>query len=126
MQQVKISGIMIGAVAGDVESAPSEVKLFVDKVGLDFDSAKDEKATQEIKLEKADVTTCARKELRFVNFQRVQTLGIFIPGNLGGDEITKIGKLAILGETIMHSGLKRSAAEQESSSKADWLGKGIS
>ena len=67
--------------------------------------------------------SCVRAD---VLFQDVQTLGIFIPGAQNGDEVTKVGKLAVYGEVIQHSGLKRTAEQQESSSKGDWLGKGIS
>ena len=56
---------------------------------------------------------------------RAEGLGIFIPGNHGGGEVTKVGKLAIFGEVIQHSGLKRSAEQQQASTKGDWLGKGI-
>ena len=35
---------------------------------------------------------------------------------------TKISKLAVYGETIQQTGLKRSAEEQAASTKADWLG----
>ena len=65
-------------------------------------------------------------ELRFVNFQGVQELGIFIKENHGGGEETRVGKLAVYGEPVMQQGLKRSAEQQQSASKGDWLGKGIS
>lgn len=59
------------------------------------------------------------------SFQNVQSLAIFIPGNQDDEETTKVSKIAILGETIQHTGLKRSEAEQKASSSADWLGSGI-
>ena len=33
--------------------------------------------------------------------------------------------VALYGEAVQHTGLKRSEAEQNASSKADWLGSGI-
>ena len=68
----------------------------------------------------------SKVDVRFVNFQDVQTLGIFVPGNMGDAEETVLTKLVILGEPLQHTGLKRSAEEQAASTKADWLGKGIS
>lgn len=65
-------------------------------------------------------------DVRFVNFQDVQELGIFVPGNMGDTEETILTKLVILGEPLQHTGVKRSAEEQASSTKGDWLGKGIS
>lgn len=125
MSAVKVSAIIVQA-TDDVDAAPASLKLFVNKTGLDFDSAESDKPTQEIELAKADVASGSKVDVHFVKFQSVQELGIFIPGNLGGGEETKIAKLAVLGECITHSGLKRSAEEQASASKADWLGKGIS
>lgn len=124
MSEVKVSGIVVGAADG-AESAPKNLRLFVNKVGLDFDSAKSDKATEDLVFSKAEVTAGTKKEVRFVNFQRVQQLGIFVSSNQDDEETTKIGKITILGETISHTGLKRSAEEQASATKGDWLGKGI-
>lgn len=124
MQAVKISHLHIAGVDG--ATAPSGVRLFVNKVGLDFDSAKSDKPTQELTFTAAQVAAGAKPaELRYVLFQNVQTLGIFIPGNLGDEEQTRVSKIMLVGETIVHSGLKRSAEEQAASTKGDWLGKGI-
>jgi len=35
------------------------------------------------------------------------------------------GKLAVYGEPVVHAGMKRSAEQQASATKGDWLGKGI-
>ena len=66
------------------------------------------------------------KEVRFVNFQKVQELGIFIGGNQEDEETTVLSRLVVMGEAIEHSGLKRTADQQASATKADWLGKGVS
>ena len=125
MQACKIKAIQLHGV--DTDSAPIKVRLFITPLdSLDFDSAKDEKPTQELSLSASDVSASAKPlELRFVLFQKVTSLAIFVPGNLGDEETTKISKLAIFGETIEHTGLKRSEAEQAASSKGDWLGSGI-
>ena len=125
MSAVKISAIRIEG--KDKDSAPSVVRLFVNKTGLDFDSAKDEKPTQEIELSPSDVAPGAAKpkETRFVLFQNVSTLGIFIGANQGDEETTALKSLMILGEPIQQSGLKRSAEQQAASSAGDWLGGGI-
>jgi hypothetical protein len=124
MQAVKISHVNIEAV--DATSAPSGIRLFVNKVGLDFDSARSDKPTQEFTYTESDVTTGSKPtELRYVLFQKVQTLGIFVPGNLGDEEVTRIAKLTLVGEPIQHAGIKRTADEQAASTKGDWLGMGI-
>lgn len=83
---------------------------------------------QEVKLSAEDVSVGGGKPvaLRFVHFQNVSTLSIFIPGNLGDLEETVVSKLVVLGAPIAQEGLKRSQAEQDAARSGDWLGKGIS
>ena len=119
MQAVKISALKI---EGPKDQAPNKVRLFVNPPSpLDFDSAKDEKATQELELKSADATA----ELRFVLFQNVSTLSIFVPGNLGDEEETVISRLVFIGAPIAQEGTKRSKEETDASRKGDWLGSGI-
>ena len=125
MQAVRISGLIVSTASGSADSAPKNLKLFVNKVGLDFDSARSDKCVQEVELTKSEVVGGARVELRFVNFQGVQELGIFVGSNQGDEELTRISKLVVLGELVQHSGMKRTAEQQASASKGDWLGKGV-
>jgi len=86
MQACRISAIRL---EGPADAAPSSISLFVNKIGLDFDSAKSEAATQIIPLSKASVSNTSKPvELRYVLFQSVQTLSIFVPANLGETEET--------------------------------------
>jgi hypothetical protein len=110
MQAVKVSAIGVRGADGAMEGAPSSLKLFVNKVGLDFDSAKADKPTQELTVTKADAVSGAKIDVRFVNFQGVQELGIFIGGNLGDEEQTTLSRLVIFGEPVQHTGVKRCAA----------------
>ena len=64
-------------------------------------------------------------DLRFVLFQNVQTLTLFVPENVGNAEQTVISKLMFIGTPIIQEGAKRSEADQAAASKADWLGRGI-
>lgn len=119
---VRLASIRLEAPA---ESAPSSLRLFVNKLGLDFDSAKSETPTQEIAVGETDVAAGAKPiELRYVLFQNVTHLTIFIAGNQGGGEETVIQRLQLLGIPIVHEGAKRSKEDQERASKADWLGSG--
>jgi hypothetical protein len=122
-QPVRISSIRI---EGPAEQAPETIKLFVNKLGLDFDSAKSEAATQTLSLSAADVSQEGAKpvDLRFVLFQNVSRLTIFAPANLGGGEETVISRLQLLGAPIVHEGAKRSKDEQDRAMKGDWLGSG--
>jgi len=53
MSAVKISAFHLAS--PDVDRAPTSMKLFVNKIGIDFDSAKSEAPTQEITLSASDV-----------------------------------------------------------------------
>jgi len=121
MSKCRISSLRI---AGPSDTAPSAIRLFVDPdQGLDFDAAKSHKATQEIELTAEQVGEDSKPiELRYVLFQNVSALSIFIPGNLGGGEETVLSKLVLLGEPIHHEGLKRSEDQQRAATKGDWLG----
>ena len=127
MQAVKIAQLRVVAAIDSLDNAPTKVKLFVNKVGLDFDSAKSDNATQEISLSKEELRSPGKPvSTHFVKFQNVQELGIFVPGNHGDEEQTRIATLAIVGELVAQTGMKRTAEQQASASKGDWLGKGIS
>ena len=50
---VKIKGLtLVGGTEGDDTSAPSDAKLFINKADLDFDSANDTDAVQELELQR--------------------------------------------------------------------------
>ncbi len=121
MEAVKISAIQIES--GDADTAPSSLKLFVNKVGLDFDSARSEKPTQELTLAAMNVRPGAKPcDLRFVLFQKVSTLDIFIPANQSEGEVTTVSKLVLLGNTAnSHEGVKRSLEQQKAATAGDWL-----
>ena len=89
-------------------------------MGLDFDSAKSDKPTEEVALSASDVKSGAKKELRFVNFQGVQELSIFIGANHGDGEVTRVGRVTVLGELVVQSGLKRTEEQQKAATAGDW------
>lgn len=121
-QPVRLAALRLEAPA---DKAPASVRLFVNKLGLDFDSAKSEAPTQELTLGEGDVAAGAKPiELRYVLFQSVSLLTIFVGGNQGGGEETVIQRLQLLGVPIVHEGAKRSKEEQDRAMKGDWLGSG--
>lgn len=123
MQPVKIRSIIVQGVDDDVESAPNHVRLFKNKNGIDFESAKSDKPDQELPLTKEHVKSGAKVDLRFVLFQGVQQLTLFFPSNHsdGASDETKIARLAVIGELVEQQGLKRTVEQQEATSKGDWL-----
>lgn len=84
-------------------SRPKVLKIFTNKPQvLSFDNATDMPATQEITLEEKDwdaATGTARIELRFVKFQNVSSLVIFVVESEGDNEKVRIDRIRVIGES---------------------------
>lgn len=75
---------------------------------MDFDNAASLESVQVIELKKEDYKKPEQEEkgnagtavipLKFVKFQNVNVLNIFIESNLGDSETTAIGHLTVLGD----------------------------
>jgi len=116
---VKIKAIKITAPA---DTGPSSIKLFVNPGSLDFEGAEDEDPTQEIELDQDDLKKDAKpKPVKFVKFQKVSTLVIFVPENHDDADQTVIQGIQILGKSSIISGSKPSLAQQKAASAGDWL-----
>lgn len=96
-QPVKLSALNLKGV--DQESAPRNVKVFINRPNIGFEEAEDDEATQSIELGQDESTSDAKTDLKFVKFQRVNTLQIFIANNHGDSEITKLKSLQFFGST---------------------------
>lgn len=84
-------------------SRPKVIKVFVNRPKiLSFDDGDSMEATQEITLSEKDwdaQTGTAKFELRFVKFQSVYSLVIFVVESEGDNEKVRIDRLRIIGET---------------------------
>jgi len=97
-QIVKIHSLRFKA----AKNGPKKVKLFINQpYTLDFDKAKATVPVQEIEVTKEDVEKGNQILLRFVKFQSVQTLLLFIEDNQSGDETTVIEQLTVVGMPII-------------------------
>ncbi|KAK9821423.1 hypothetical protein WJX81_003107 [Elliptochloris bilobata] len=94
-QAVKLSGLVIKAEAGG--TAPRTVKLFTNQPSLGFSEAASERPTQEFALSDDDLVG-RPLTLRFVKFQNVTTLSVFIEDNRGGEDTTRVQKISLLGQ----------------------------
>lgn len=88
----------------EAPARPSKIKIYTNRAQiLGFDDAEDVTATQEITLSNNDwnsKTGTAKVELRFVKFQNVSSLVIFVVENEVEDsEKTRIDRIRIIGET---------------------------
>ncbi|KAL1512513.1 hypothetical protein ABEB36_002095 [Hypothenemus hampei] len=96
-QSVKIHSLKLKAPA---DKGPKSVRLFINQPRtLDFDLADSYTSVQDLELTKEDLEGNPIN-LRYVKFQNVQNIQLFIKDNQSGDEITQIDHLAIIGSPI--------------------------
>eukprot|EP00761_Pharyngomonas_kirbyi_P010023 gb/GECH01010041.1/.p1 GENE.gb/GECH01010041.1/~~gb/GECH01010041.1/.p1 ORF type:complete len:172 (+),score=46.08 gb/GECH01010041.1/:1-516(+) len=100
---VRIHNMLIEGPEG---KAPSSVKLFVDQLNLDFETANNTPATQQFELDssKTKAGNGEKLNLKIVRFKNVHTLTIYIPGNQADDEETVINSIKFEGEVLHHKG----------------------
>jgi len=111
-QTVRVRALVIKSSGG--EQAPKRVKLFVNRPSLGFDDvqeAEEPEAAQVLDISEEDVKSGRPIPLRFVRFQTVTSLHIFVFSNQGEAEETRIDAVDFLGVTAETtkdlSGLKK-------------------
>lgn len=96
-QAVKIHSLKIKA---PVDKGPKGLKLFINQPRtLDFDLATSYTSVQDLDLTPGDLEGNPIN-LRYVKFQNVQNIQIFIKDNQSGGEITQIDNLSFIGSPI--------------------------
>eukprot|EP01095_Lingulamoeba_sp_RSL-Kostka_P008320 TRINITY_DN274_c0_g1_i1.p1 TRINITY_DN274_c0_g1~~TRINITY_DN274_c0_g1_i1.p1 ORF type:complete len:317 (+),score=125.92 TRINITY_DN274_c0_g1_i1:47-997(+) len=107
-QTVKVHSLILNCI--EPANAPCVIKLFVNKEAMDFSSAETEKPTQVIELSEDQIndgsggSSSSNKKkqpklipLKFVRFQKVNSLTIFVESNLDDEETTVIDQLCFIG-----------------------------
>jgi hypothetical protein len=82
-------------------SRPVELKLFINRTSnLDFGEAEDTEPTQAITLEPEhwNSDSTASVSLRFVKFQKTNTLTIFVQQGNGEADAVRIDRIKLIGE----------------------------
>ncbi|OWF41354.1 thioredoxin-like protein 1 [Mizuhopecten yessoensis] len=96
-QSVKLHSLKI---YGPAENGPKTVKIFQNLPNtLDFDKAENMEPTQTLELTPEDVMEGTLINLRYVKYQNVQSITIFVKDNLGGADTTQINYLGFVGST---------------------------
>ena len=85
-------------IAGPGGRAPKNVKLFANRTGLGFDDCESAVAEQELDLEPEKLGE--RIELKFVKFQAVDKLTVFIGSNQDDEESTALSLLRFWGTSV--------------------------
>mmetsp|Transcript_5922 Transcript_5922/g.11002 ORF Transcript_5922/g.11002 Transcript_5922/m.11002 type:complete len:195 (+) Transcript_5922:73-657(+) len=84
----------------DPEVNPTAVKLFVNRNNLGFEDIDDVEPTQTFDLTAENLRESSDPIMtKFVKFQRVKTLTIFIEDNNGG-EVSALGAIKLMGRTV--------------------------
>ena len=87
----------------EAPSRPKMIKLFINKPQiLSFDDGENMQATQEITLSERDwnaKTNTAKIELRFVKFQNVSSLVVFVVESEGDKEKVRLDRIRVIGES---------------------------
>ncbi|KAL5272692.1 hypothetical protein ACHWQZ_G000771 [Mnemiopsis leidyi] len=95
-QPVRIHSIALRG--PDDGRSPKSVKLFINQTAIDFDSAERGVAVQELTLTKDDNAEGALIPLKYVKFQNVVSLTLYVRDNHAGDEVTVINYVGIVGQ----------------------------
>uniref|UniRef100_U5EV95 Putative thioredoxin-like protein n=1 Tax=Corethrella appendiculata TaxID=1370023 RepID=U5EV95_9DIPT len=97
-QSVKISALKIKA---PEQYGPKNLKLFINQPRtLDFDQAESNTSVQDLTVERKDLDGTPIK-LRYVKFQNVQNIQIFVKDNQSGGEKTIIDYITFIGSPII-------------------------
>jgi hypothetical protein len=102
---LKLHTIHLTSVADDDDEImrPKSIRLFSNRSNvLGFDEAEDTAATQVIEIQESDwdeTTHTAKIELRYVKFQNISSIVIFVENGDGDGEKTRVDRIRLFGET---------------------------
>lgn len=97
-QPVKLHSLKL---YGPKDKGPKTVKVFQNQPGsLDFDSADGNTPTQQLDLTPEDIQEGSLVQLRYVKFQNVSNVTIFIKDNQEGGEVTQLDYLGFVGTPV--------------------------
>ena len=97
-QNVKLHSLRVDAPAG---KGPKTIKIFVNQPQtLDFDKADSMEPVQTLQLTEKDLTSKEPVPLRYVKFQNVSNLQLFVKDNQTGSDTTVISFLGFIGSPV--------------------------
>ncbi|KAH8549792.1 galactose-binding domain-like protein [Umbelopsis sp. PMI_123] len=112
-QTVRIHSLKIKAPSPS--HGPKTIKLYANKQNMDFDDADSVQETQTLQLSESDLDGKAIINLRFVKFQNISSIVLFVIDNQGDEETTQIQQLTFIGspvETTKMGDLKKAGDDE--------------
>lgn len=101
-EKVKLRHLAVRADSEDEAkgaTGPATVKLFANAPQMDFSDAESRKPSQELALREADLKG-DRVDLKFVVFQSVQSVTVFVETNQGDSDVTFLNRVQFFGMPI--------------------------
>ena len=103
---------------GPVDKGAKHIRIFINQpLTLDFDQVSSRESVQDITFTKDQIAKCTPVPLKYVKFQNVQSILIFVQRNQEDTETTVIQQLKIIGtpiSTTNMSDFKRVAGKKDS------------
>jgi len=96
-QSVKVFALRFTTAESELAKAPKTVKIFSDSLSIGFDEATSQTPAQEFELSKEQALGKELVLLRYVKFQKANSISIFVEDNQEGEDVTRIDKLDIYG-----------------------------
>jgi len=101
-QSVRVRSMVIKT--SSASQAPRDITIFVNRPSIGFEDVDsdgaDRNAAQILSLSEAQVTQGQRVPLRYVRFQSVNSIHIFVGSNHGGEEQTRIDGIDFFGTPV--------------------------
>ncbi|KAK3006257.1 hypothetical protein RJ639_016883 [Escallonia herrerae] len=101
-QVIKLHSIVV---KGPVEEGPKTVKLYSNKEHMGFSNVNDFPPSDTAVLSEDNIKG-KPLVLKYVKFQNVRSLTIFIEDNQSGSDITKVQKIGLYGSTVETTDMK--------------------
>ncbi|KAJ3669900.1 hypothetical protein LUZ60_010224 [Juncus effusus] len=102
MQVIKLHSIVV---KGPEEEGPRTVKLFSNKEHMGFSNVNDYPPSDTVVLSDEHLKG-KPAPLKYVKFQNVRSLTIFIEDNQGGGDVSIVQKIALIGSTVDTTNMK--------------------
>ncbi|KAI0928142.1 hypothetical protein AcW1_005484 [Taiwanofungus camphoratus] len=99
-QTVRVRSMVIQT--SNVAQAPRKIKILINRPSISFDDIEDgQEVAQEFELTEDQVKEGKRIPLRYVRFQAVNSLHIFVEANQGGEDRTRIDAVDFFGFPVV-------------------------